>query len=150
MNMDKVIRELQETYPDKAIIKNFQDNPLSYMGRDPRLQFVHEEDAAEAFTQAIFTKMTGVYNVVPDDSIRLSELNRLIGVKFAPRLPTWLAHLAQYVLWRYFGSSVHPSWIDTFWMDAVMSNARLKSTGWTPWYTSEAAVRSAVVGAVLG
>jgi nucleoside-diphosphate-sugar epimerase len=129
---------------DREDVKNFHDNAMSGFGVDPRLQFVHEDDVVEAFIQAIFTNMPGVYNVVPDDFVRLSELNRLIGVKFAPRLPAWLARWVQYISWRYFGSNVHSSWVDIMMVDAVMSNARLRSTGWAPRYTSEAAVRSAV------
>ena len=100
-------------------------------------------DVASAFSQAILTEMPGVYNVVPDDYIRLSALNRLIGVKFAPRLPVWLARMVTLIQWRYLGSTVHPSWVDSMLVDATLSNARLKSTGWLPQYTSEAAVRSA-------
>jgi nucleoside-diphosphate-sugar epimerase len=127
---------------DPAYIKNFHDNAMNCIGCDPRIQFVHEDDVVEAFTQAIFTEMPGAYNIVPDDYIRLSALNRLIGVKFAPRVPVWLARLVTHIQWRYFGSIVHPSWVDIVLMDATLSNARLKSTGWMPRYTSEAAVRS--------
>jgi UDP-glucose 4-epimerase len=140
-----LIRPCTITGPrDQVDIKNFRENAMNGFRRDPRIQFVHEDDVVDAFTFAIFTKMYGAYNLVPDDSIRLSELNRLIGVKFAPTLPLWLAHLMQYILWRYFGSNVHPSWVDSMLVDATMSNAKLKSAGWRPSYTSEAAIRSAV------
>ena len=129
---------------DWTYIKNFHDNAMSCIGFDPRIQFVHEDDVAEAFTQAILMEMSGAYNIVPDDSIRLSELNRLLGVKFAPPVPMWLARLIQHLKWRYFGASVHSSWVDLSVLDATVSNAKLKSTGWAPRYTSEAAVRSAL------
>ena len=129
---------------DQAEIKGFRDNAAAFIGRDPRLQFVHEDDVAAAFAQAVRTEMHGAYNVVPDDYIRLSALNRLIGVKFAPTVPVWLARLVTYIQWRYFGSTVHSSWVDITLVDATVSNAKLKSTGWAPRYTCEAAIRAAL------
>jgi UDP-glucose 4-epimerase len=87
--------------------------------------------------------MPGAYNVVPDDAIRLSVLNRLIGVKFAPTVPVWLARLVTDIRWRYFGSNIHPSWVDITLIDATVTNTKLKSTGWRPRYICEAAIRAA-------
>jgi nucleoside-diphosphate-sugar epimerase len=128
---------------DRVDIKNFRENAMNCIGRDPRIQFVHEDDVVEAFIQAILMEMPGAYNIVPNDFLRNRVLNRLLGVKFAPPVPVWLARLVTYFQWRYFGSSIHPSWVDTMLVDATVSNAKLKSTGWAPQYTSEAAVRSA-------
>ena len=129
---------------DRATIKSFRENAVTYLGRDPRLQFVHEDDVAAAFVQAISVEMPGAYNVVPDDSIRQSELNRLIGVKSAPIVPVWLARLVTAIRWRFYGSLTHPSWVDTALLDATVSNAKLRATGWRPRYDCADAIRTAL------
>ncbi len=84
-------------------------------GCDPRLQFVHEDDVAAAFLQAVRLPMPGAYNVVADDWLR----------------------------WRWLGSPFHPSWLDAILLDFTASNGKLRSTGWRPRYRSKAALRAA-------
>ncbi len=129
---------------DRVTIKNFRENAVAFIGRDPRSQFVHEDDVAAGFMQAVSADTPGAYNLVPDDSIRLSELTRLLSVKFTPTVPVWLARFVAYIRWRYFGSSAHPSWVEAALIDCTASNEKLKGTGWTPRYNCADAIRAAL------
>jgi UDP-glucose 4-epimerase len=128
---------------NQATVPSFREDAFLAPGWDPRTQFVHEDDVAEAFAQAIRTDMPGAYNVVPDDSIRYSQFYEIIGAK--PRtIPVWLARLVTFIRWRYLGSPTHPSWVRQSLADSFASNAKLRNTGWTPRYNCAEAIRSAM------
>ena len=127
-----------------ATIQSLRANAVRLLGHDPRSQYVHEEDVAAAFVRAVLTDIPGAYNLDPDDHLRLSEVQKIVGVKFAPTVPLWLARLIMHVSWRYSGSPTHPSWLDVMLVDFTLSNAKLKATGWRPKHTSAEALRSAM------
>lgn len=126
-----------------ATVPGFRENAVLFPGHNPRAQFVHENDVAQAFAQAIRTDMTGAFNVVPDDSIRLSDVYKTIGAK-PMTIPVWLARLIAFVRWRYLGSPTHPSWVQATLVDFSARNAKLKATGWTPHYKCADAIRTAL------
>jgi UDP-glucose 4-epimerase len=129
---------------NRETVKGFRENAVRFQGFDPRTQFVHEGDVAAAFLQAARTDMPGVYNVAPDDSIRMSEVKKIIGVESVRTVPLWLARWITGIRWRYFGSPTHPSWVDAQMADFTVSNAKLKGTGWKPRYSCAEALRSAL------
>ncbi len=126
-------------------IESLRSNGVKLLGHDPRSQYIHEDDVASAFAQAVLNDMPGAYNLDPDDCLRLSEVQRIIGVKSAPTVPVWLAHLFMNVSWRYFGSKTHPSWLDVMLVDFALGNAKLKAAGWTPRYGSAETLKSALI-----
>jgi nucleoside-diphosphate-sugar epimerase len=128
-----------------ATIQSLRENAVTLLGHDPRSQYVHEEDVAAAFAQAVLTDMPGAYNLDPDDYLQLSQVQKIIGVKRAPTIPSWLARLIMHVSWRYSGSPTHPSWLDVMLVDFTLSNAKLKATGWKPKRNSTESLRSAMV-----
>ena len=128
---------------DRTSVKSFRENRVQIPGRDPRIQFVHEDDVASAFLHALGHDMPGAYNVVPDDFICLSDMYRIIGVTSPRTVPAWLARLVAQLRWRYFGSSTHPMWLDALYGDTTFSNKKLRATGWAPRYDTAAALRSA-------
>ncbi len=128
-----------------ATIQSLRANAVKLLGHDPRSQYVHEEDVAAAFTQAVLTDMQGAHNLDPDDYLRLSEVQKTVGVRFVPTVPVWLARLIMGASWKYFGSPTDSSWLDVMLADFTLSNALLKSTGWKPKYNSAGALRSALV-----
>ncbi|MBU6411242.1 MAG: hypothetical protein KGR98_12720, partial [Verrucomicrobia bacterium] len=83
------------------------------------------------------------FNVVSDDFIQLGDVWKMVGKKFVPTVPLWLARMVTGIRWRYFGSPVHPSWVEDMLVDFSGSNAKLKSTGWKPRHGSAQALRSA-------
>jgi nucleoside-diphosphate-sugar epimerase len=127
-----------------GVVDSYRKNAVRFPGQNPRRQFVHEDDVAAAFIQALFTPMPGAFNVVPDDFIRMNEVWKIIGVKFVPVIPRPMVRLITSIRWRYFDSLIHPSWVEDMLIDFTGSNARLKSTGWKPRYGSAEALRSAI------
>ena len=128
----------------QAGVASYRKNAVRIPGRDPRRQFVHEDDVARAFIQAVFSDLPGAFNVVPDDFLRMSELWKILGVKFVPAIPLPVARWITAIRWRYFGSNLHPSWVEDMLTDFTGSNDKLKATGWKPQYGSAAALRSAI------
>ncbi len=126
-----------------ATVRGFRQSPVRYLGCDPRLQFIHEDDVAAAFLQAVRHPMPGAYNVVPDDWLRWSEVLTTIGLRSVPAVPVWLARTLAAVRWRWLGSPIHASWLDAILLDFTVSNGKLRSTGWRPRYRSKAALRAA-------
>ena len=129
---------------NQPVVESYRKNAVRFPGRNPRRQFIHEDDVAAAFIQALFQDMPGAYNVVPDDFLRLNEVWKMVGVKFAPIVPLPLARWITFMRWCYLGSPIHPSWIQDMLMDFTGSNAKLKQTGWKPRYGSAEALRSAL------
>jgi nucleoside-diphosphate-sugar epimerase len=129
---------------NKSVVKSYQKNAVMFPGCNPRRQFIHEDDVAAAFIQAVRTNLPGEFNVVPDDFIRLSDLWKMVGANFVPRLPLSLARSITALRWRFLGSPVHPSWVEDMLMDFTGSNAKLKDTGWKPRYGSAEALQSAL------
>lgn len=118
-------------------------NAALFPGHDPRAQFTHEDDVAEAFSLAIRRNLSGPFNVVTDDYLRLSEAFKILGVK-PITLPLWVARAVTFVRWRYFGGPTHPSWVLAATFDCAYSNAKLRAAGWTPRYNSADALRTAL------
>jgi nucleoside-diphosphate-sugar epimerase len=130
---------------NRETVRGLRANAVNFPGCNPRRQFIHEDDVAAAFIQAMRTEMPGAFNVVPDDFLRMRDVWRIVGVRFVPTLPRWLAVGITTARWRFLGSAIHPSWVEDLLVDFTGSNAKLRAAGWQPRYTSEAALRSAFV-----
>jgi nucleoside-diphosphate-sugar epimerase len=130
--------------PRCPAVGSYRKNAIRFPGRDPRRQFIHEDDVAEAFIQALRTEMSGPYNVAPDDYVRLSDVWRMVGARFVPTVPLGLARLITAIRWRWLGSPIHPSWLEDMLVDFTGNNARLKGTGWKPRFSSAEAFKSAL------
>lgn len=59
---------------NKSVARSYRSTAVNLLGYNPRRQFVHEADVAEAFVRALLTDMPGAFNIVPDDAIRLSDV----------------------------------------------------------------------------
>lgn len=81
------------------------------LGRDPLMQFLHEEDAIEALFLAALARPVGPLNIVPPGVLPLSSVLHLLGRTPLP-LPTPLAQLGLGTLWSMFGVGTPPSWLD--------------------------------------
>lgn len=130
--------------PRCPTLGSYRKNAIRFPGRNPRRQFVHVDDVAVAFVQALLTEMPGPFNVVPDDFIRLSDVWKMVGAKFVPTVPLSVALWITRIRWRYFASPIHPSWVEDMLVDFTGSNARLRSAGWKPRYGSAEALRTAL------
>jgi UDP-glucose 4-epimerase len=56
----------------------------TYLGFDPRMQFVHESDALEAFVAAVLNPVPGAVNVAGPGTIGLTRMIRLAGKLSVP------------------------------------------------------------------
>jgi len=127
----------------QATVEAFRRNSVNLLGHNPRRQFIHEDDVAAAFIQALRTEMSGPYNVVPDDFVRMRDVWRIVGARWVPTLPLGLARWITWMRWKHLGSAIHPSWVEDMLVDFTGSNAHLKAAGWRPRYGSAEALRSA-------
>ncbi len=111
----------------------------TFAGFDPRLQLLHEDDAAEVIVRAAMGAHPGVFNVAGGGVVLLSQAIAIMGGRPAPILPPygqWVARLALRGLTRV---QVQAHLADVIAFGSVMDCTRLrKEFGWAPEYTSRA------------
>jgi UDP-glucose 4-epimerase len=111
-------------------------------GYDPSMQFIHEEDVAEAFYLALVRDAEGIFNLAVDEGVRLSEMARIAGKPMLP-LPAWFLYpliegLYQVGLMK-FGSSQ----LDYIRYPMSMNAEKIREElGFCPRYTSREALES--------
>src|SRR3954469_12236496 len=109
------------------------------LGFDPRYQFIHEDDIANALQHAVIYDMPGVYNAAGDGVLVLSEVASLLGKTFAPILPPFGTGLAVQGL-RRAGLRVGPEVTRQLRFGRALDNRRLKASGFRFRYTSRETV----------
>ena len=113
-------------------------------GRDPQVQWLHEEDLGDAFHRAIEQDLRGAFNVAPDDSMSMSRCFEMFEAK-PLRLPAWLLKGMANLLFALRILNVSRGWVSLGEHSCVMSNEKLKKvSGWRPRFTSEAALQELV------
>jgi UDP-glucose 4-epimerase len=118
----------------------------SPIGYDPRIQFIHEDDALEVLYRATRENRPGIFNVAADGVLLLSQAIRICG-KLPLKVPLPLAlPLASAV--RRLGLVDFPSdQIQFLVYGRVADNRRLKDEfGYTPEYTTREALEEYVAG----
>lgn len=110
------------------------------LGFDPRLQFLHEEDAVEAIYGAMVNDCRGIFNVAADGVVFLSKALRLLG-KFQIPLPLPAARYTADTL-RRFGLVDFPmDQLKMILFGRVVSTERAKEAfGFESRYTTEQAL----------
>lgn len=110
--------------------------PPTFLGFDPRLQFLHEVDAVEALYRAAVTDHAGLYNVAGSGVLLLSQAIRLAGREKASVLPPYLRGIARTAL-RATGFNM-PAYLADFLCHGcvVDSHALEQEFGWRPAYTT--------------
>jgi nucleoside-diphosphate-sugar epimerase len=113
-------------------------------GQLPPLQFVHLDDVVSAIIHAIDEGLDGVFNVAPDGWL---EHDRLVGliprgtVEVSAELLTGLVDRSL----RLGVGELPPAIVALFRHPWVLSNERLRATGWEPTSTNEEALLEAVL-----
>jgi UDP-glucose 4-epimerase len=111
----------------------------TFAGFDPRLQLLHEDDAADAIVRAVLGEHPGVFNVAADGIVLLSQAIAIMGGRPAPILPPygrWMARLAMRALTRL---EVQAHLADVIAFGSVTDGSRLEAAfGWKPVYSSRA------------
>jgi len=113
----------------------------TFAGYDPRLQFLHEDDAAEAIVRAVLGEHPGVYNVVGEGVVLLSQAIAIMGARPAPILPPYGRWLARFALRTMVHVDLPAHLADFIAYGSVLDCSKLESTfGWKPVYTSRAVI----------
>src|SRR6266516_8168355 len=118
----------------------------SPIGYDPRIQFIHEDDALEVLYRATREDHPGLFNVAADGILLLSQAIRMCG-KLPLKVPLPMAQPLAAVV-RKLGLVDFPSdQIQFLVFGRVADNDRLKNVfGYRPIYTSREALEEFVAG----
>ncbi|MGA9715530.1 MAG: NAD-dependent epimerase/dehydratase family protein [Aeromicrobium sp.] len=108
----------------------------SSLGFDPRLQFLHLEDALAVLTESVLEDRPGTFNLCADGVVLLSQAARRLGRPVIPLPPLGLAIAARRVI-RAAGADVPPDLHRLLTYGRVLDNAALREIfGYEPMYTS--------------
>jgi len=130
---------------DNYLARYFKNLPFALLidGRDPNLQFVHEDDVAQLFSLLIEKKIPGVFNVAGDGVMRSSEVGAMIGKK-SVKVPRWLMNALIWLLWHLHVKTVEapPGIVNYTSYPWVVDTTRAKDIlGWKPEHTSKETVK---------
>ncbi|MEV4556706.1 NAD-dependent epimerase/dehydratase family protein [Kitasatospora sp. NPDC049285] len=109
------------------------------LGHDPRLQFVHEDDAVEVLCRAALTATPGTYNVAGEGVLLLSQCARRLGRPTVPLLKPALGAVAQLArrLTAPADRAFSPEQLQLLTHGRVVDTTQLRETfGYTPRYTT--------------
>lgn len=110
------------------------------MGYDPRLQFIHEDDAVEVLHRAVLEERPGVYNVAADGVVLLSQALRLVGKPSVPVVLPLVAPIAS-ALRRFGAVDFATDQLRFLLYGRVADNTRLKEKfGYRPRFTTRDAL----------
>jgi UDP-glucose 4-epimerase len=119
----------------------------TFAGFDPRLQLLHEDDAAEAIVRAVLGDHPGVFNVAAHGVVLLSQAIAIMGGTAAPVLPPygrWMARIALRALARV---EIQSYLADVLAYGSVMDCSKLEAAfGWKPAHSSRAVMDSLARG----
>lgn len=104
---------------------------LSVRGHEPPLQFLHEDDFAEALMHFTLGPHTGTYNVCAQGSLDHAELVALVGRKELA-VPEGLAYVLAEIAWKVGIADVPAGTLDVLVSACVLDNTRAVATGWRP------------------
>jgi UDP-glucose 4-epimerase len=109
----------------------------TFAGFDPRLQFVHEDDAAEAIVRAALGRHPGVFNVGGAGIVLLSQAIGVMGGRAAPVLLPYARWLAQISVRALARVTVPAHLADVIAFGSVMDGSHLEAEfGWKPQHSS--------------
>lgn len=90
-------------------LRNYLTNPLlpSALGFDPRLQFLHIDDAINVFNESVLRDRWGTFNVAGWGVLLLSQVARRLGKPTIPLPPVGFAAASRRVI-RMMGGEISP------------------------------------------
>jgi UDP-glucose 4-epimerase len=111
----------------------------TFAGFDPRLQLLHEDDAAEAIARAALGGQEGAFNVAGDGVVLLSQAIAIMGGKAIPVMPPYLQLASRLAMRAAAGIRIPRHIADQLMHGSVVDCARLHTEfGWKPAYTTRA------------
>jgi UDP-glucose 4-epimerase len=116
------------------------------LGFDPRIQFIHEDDAVEALYRATREDHPGIFNVVADGVLLLSQAVRICG-KFSLPVPLPMATPLATAMRRLGLIDLPTDQLQFLVYGRVADNGRLRREfGLTPKFTTPEALEEFVTG----
>ena len=137
---------------DDTTLARYLSLPIvpTFAGFDPRLQLLHEDDAADAIVRAVLGHHPGVFNVAAGGVVLLSQAIAIMGGRPAPVLPPygrWIGRLALRALARV---DVQAHLADLIAFGSVMDCSKLEAEfGWKPVHSSRAVMDGLAHGKTL-
>ena len=115
----------------------------TFAGFDPRLQLLHEEDAAEGIVRSVIGSHPGVFNVAGSGVVLVSQAIAIMGGRPAPVLFPYGRWLARFALRAVTGIDLPGHLADVLTFGSVADCARLAGEfGWIPAYPTRAVMDS--------
>ncbi|HYM67480.1 MAG TPA: NAD-dependent epimerase/dehydratase family protein [Patescibacteria group bacterium] len=113
----------------------------TFAGFDPRLQFLHEDDAAEVVVRSVMGGPPGVFNVAGGGVVLLSQAIAVMGGRPAPLLPPYANLVARLLLRAGIRLDLPAHIADVIAFGSVMDCSRLEAAfGWKPVHSSREAM----------
>jgi UDP-glucose 4-epimerase len=111
----------------------------TFAGYDPRLQLLHEDDAAEAIVRAVLGEHPGVFNVAASGVVLLSQAIAIMGGSPAPVLPPYGHWIGRLAVRAATGVQLQAHLADLIAFGSVVDCSKLETEfGWRPAYRSRA------------
>jgi UDP-glucose 4-epimerase len=123
-------------------VTRFFARPLcpTLMGYDPLMQFVHEDDAIDAFKLACDQDFPGAFNIVGDGVLPYSTILAMMGKMPLP-IPHFLAYPLAQALWATQIFDAPPNFLDFLRFLCVADGARARAImGYRPRYDIKATI----------
>jgi UDP-glucose 4-epimerase len=105
------------------------------------IQFLHLDDATQAFEIMLKNRLQGPFNATPDQGIRVGDIPTILkgrGRRFPLRIMKWIVG----VQWKLRLSEVPPSYLDFVAYPFEASNEKLKNYGFKPLFSTEDSLRT--------
>jgi UDP-glucose 4-epimerase len=122
---------------DNYLVRLWTDAPFQpdAGNLDNKIQFVHEDDLVGAIITLLHGRHAGAYNVAGDGLMTLRECAELIGSP-TRRMPLAAYRLLGRLFWKLRIGEAPPGQIEFAIHPWVVSNEKLKGTGWRPEHSS--------------
>ena len=104
---------------------------------DAPAQFLHLDDLASAVELAVVQDLDGVFNVAPDGWVTGERVRALAGSGPRLRVPDRISDLIAHLSWRFQRGPLPPGLVPYVRHAWLVSNDRLRQTGWRPTVTNE-------------
>ena len=109
----------------------------TFAGFDPRLQLLHQDDAAEAIARAAMGVQAGAFNIAAGGVVLLSQAISIMGGRAAPVLPPYARWLGRFALRAITGVDLPGHLADVLAYGSVVDCSKLAAQfGWSPAYTT--------------
>ena len=114
--------------------------PAVVRGCTPPVQVLHIDDAASSIVHAVEWDIDGVFNVAADSWLEHDDAVAVAPHRRPPAVPLDVADKALSALWASGIGDAPPEVLPYVMHSWVVSNEKLKATGWVPRHTNEEAI----------